>query len=434
MHIFGSDGFRSKYGEGFLTNEYILRFAEAVSKVIKKLDNKSILIARDTRNSGKMIEKKIIKIFIKNGINIFKAGIVPSPCVSSLLKSNKFSLGIMITASHNPASDNGIKLFSKNGYKLDKTIENIIENEMLLNKESYIKSEIKGVEYSIKKPFTNYISKVKQAYFYDKYIDYKILIDCANGAFSKLITQIFKKNRNIKVINNKPNGSNINYKSGAVYPDILYKKLLKYKYDYGVAFDGDGDRVIFVSKEYKGLIETEKILILFTRILKPKKNKIVSSEICNLSLKYESKKTGYSLIEVPVGDRYIIDKVKKTNAIIGAEPSGHYFIAKTSFTMDGLSAMMLFLRLLKLFKDDLNNELHKINFFKRIVKNIKIRKISKNKINQIKKIMKKKVNLKNEKIIIRLSMWDPVLRIYYDYHKKNNFKKYYNQILKLSSL
>lgn len=422
MKIFGSDGYRSKYGEKYLTDEYINRFAKSVTKVKPLIGKKAILIARDTRKSGILIEKKIIKIFCKYGIDTFRAGIIPSPCVSSLLKSKKFSLGIMITASHNPAEDNGIKLFSKSGKKLEKRIENIIEKEMNKGEFSNL-IHLKGKSKKIKLPYLKYIHDIQKAFSFKK-PQHKIIIDCSNGAVCKLVDEIFKEYNNVLVINNHPNGYNINYKCGALHPEKLYSKVKAMNYDYGIAFDGDGDRAIFVSRGYKGQIETEKLIILFSQIFKSKKKYIVSSEICNLALKEEIRKIGFKLIESKVGDRHVIDKVKNYKAIMGAEPSGHFYFTKTGFTMDGLSAAMCFFHLLNKYNDSLNESLKKISFYRRITKDLASNSISEKNLMEVRSLLKQQINLKNEKIIIRLSMWDPKIRIYYDYQYKSNFTAY----------
>ena len=423
MKIFGSDGFRSKYGEKYLTKENINLFAISISYVYRR-SSKPILIARDTRYSGVLIEKQIVKILNSSGLSTVTAGVIPSPCVSSILKSKKYAIGIMITASHNPAEDNGIKLFSMNGSKLEKKIENVIEKRMIYKKHFENKNKKKGKNKNCKHLYKYYLKIIKNKFSY-KPPNHKIVIDCSNGAYSKIITDLFRNVRNIKVINNKPNGKNINFRCGALHPKLLYRKVVELNFDYGIAFDGDGDRAIFVGKKNKGVIETEKLLIFFSRLFKYKKNKyIVSSEICNFALKLNSKKEGFKLVETSVGDRYVIDKVNKISALIGAEPSGHYYIPKSGFTMDGLAAAMCFFQIIKIYGEKFSQKLNEINSNKRLIKNIPIKKISSQKIKIIRKKIKKEIDNKNEKLIIRLSMWDPVMRIYYDFVNKNNFNKY----------
>lgn len=420
--IFGSDGFRSKFGEKYLTYKNIISFAYAVSQSDLLKKNLPVLIGRDTRDTGIIIENIITSALNYLGVNTVTAGIVPSPCMSSLLKQSKYSLGIMITASHNPSEDNGIKLFSSKGLKIDKKIENVLEKKIISQK--YIKELVfkkNGINKIIADPYTKYCNILIKAFDF-KEPNAKLLIDCSNGAFSNLIKYKFKKYKNFKIINDKSNGKNINKNVGALHAKSIIRTLKINNYDFGVSFDGDGDRAIFTSKKY-GVIETEKLIYLFNKFNLSSKI-VVSSEICNLALSGNLDKIGKKLIETEVGDRNVIDKVRETKCDLGAEPSGHFYFSKSANTMDGLAAMLCFVQLINIKKIDLNKMIRQVVHYPRIEKNYSANKLTRNKLKIIKWKIDSLINHKNEKFIIRKSMWDPVIRVYYDYSAKNNFLTY----------
>ena len=260
--IFGDDGFRSQFGKGLMSKKNLEYFALSMSDYIykKNLDKHPIIIARDTRLSGKYIEKLLTKIFISNGINVVLANILPTPGLSKLIELNRYACGIMITASHNPAPDNGIKLFSKTGYKMPLKDERSIE--IGIRKRSYTKRKsLPGrVIFKDKSDYKYYSHIVRDKEVLQ--IKNKIVIDCSNGAMSNIIKDLFSEHKNFEIINCKPNGKNINHKCGALEADNLLKYIKKNKLDFGVAFDGDGDRSVFVSRVY-GVIETEKLFTYF---------------------------------------------------------------------------------------------------------------------------------------------------------------------------
>jgi len=420
--IFGSDGFRSEFGKQYNTFEAINTFAKSLTflKLLKK-NNFPVLIGRDSRESGKIVENILCSNLTYAGINVCCVGVISSPAISSILRAKKFSLGVMITASHNPAKDNGIKLFSNNGFKLEKKYENEIEKKIIYNihKKLKYKKNI-GKSFSIFEPYKIYLDSLSSIKFSNT-LSEKILIDASNGSSSEALKYIFKRKKNIKIINASPNGKNINKNCGALHPQLLLKKVRKYNFDYGIAFDGDGDRAIFVEKEI-GEIQTEKLIVFFS--LFSKKKYVVSSEICNLSLKKNLSIFKKKLIETQVGDRHVIDKTIKLKTFMGAEPSGHYFFSSPANTMDGLAALFMFFKLLDKYGKSLSKEIYSLSHCKRIKKNYKYSSNNLKKIDRIKKEISHLLDHENEKLIIRKSMWDPLIRVYYDYEKVSKFKIY----------
>ena len=430
MKVFGNDGFRSKFGYKYMTIEFLSAFSFGIIDYYKNKDyDLPILIGRDTRSSGLIIEKLLVSIINYGGINTVSAGIIPTPGLSFILKPELYSMGIMITASHNPYYDNGIKLYSNNGFKLLKIEEKIIERNILkrLNKKSYIFKGKIGIH---KKPnllYKKYALGIKNIFKRVNITD-KILIDCSNGAFSDVAKIALKDYPNVVFINVSPNGHNINLKCGALESGRLLKIIRKNKFDYGIAFDGDGDRAIFVNRVY-GVIEAEKLIVLFSKLLNQGNKTVISTEICNKGLEENLNNMGHKLFQTEVGDRIVVETAIEEKAILGAEPSGHYYFPNCSNTMDGLIAVFYFFELLEKYNNNFIEVIKGLNHFKRIKKDIPIENTQEINLDSLRKNIKIMINNPNEKLIIRQSMWDPVLRVYYDYKKQNNFEVFENLIL-----
>ena len=425
--IFGDDGFRSVYGKNFMTKSNIRNFAISVAIYIhkKKINKYPIILARDTRSSGVIIEKLLTKVFISSGINVVRAGILPTPGLSKLIELDNYCLGIMITASHNPANFNGIKIFSRTGYKMKAREEEVIE-KLMREKQKIIKKKTKGFNQVINNSVQKYTNQILKEINFSLQ-KYKVAIDCSNGAMSFVAKELFSANKNILLVNNKPNGNNINDKCGALETKKLLKFIKKNKYDFGMAFDGDGDRAVFVSLHY-GIIEPEKIFLLLCKSLSRnfKLDNIVVSEVFNYGIIKIIEKYFGNLWITKAGDRNIIEKIKVKNSLLGAEPSGHFNYPRVSKSMDGAITMILFLNLINKKNFYLDKELKKIKMYNRKIKNIDLSKFNKENINL--KKLNRLCNNDNERILARTSMWEPVLRLYYDFKSRDNFYCYEKQI------
>ena len=217
-------------------------------------------------------------------------------------------------------------------------------------------------------------------------------------------------------------GQNINLGCGALEAENLLSLVRSGNYDYGVAFDGDGDRSVFVSSDY-GVIESEKLLCLFYQLLEPSHDSkvVISTEICNLALAHNLHALGANLIETEVGDRFVSEEVRNMNAVIGAEPSGHYYFPLISKSMDGFLGLHHFLKLIEVSGKELPDQLAKLKHYDRVRKDISLENNNRIDIDSIKKELLLKIDPNEEKLVIRRSMWDPVLRVYYDYVKTNRF-------------
>ena len=430
MRIFGNDGFRSEFGKKYMTKKFLLAFANGIADYLSINSHAfPVLIGKDTRSSGNIIFDIVASTLCLRGVNIINAGIVPSPGLSAILNPNRYSLGIMITASHNPASDNGIKIFQNTGFKLDakneRKIENFI-NSYLVGKKNIINVNL-GRIYKSDEILDDYIFRIRNKYPIRN--GKKIIIDCSNGAFSITAKHALCDYDNLEFVNDKPNGININHECGALKTNNILTKVKNSGFDFGVAFDGDGDRAIFVSREY-GVIETEKLIFLFSKLLSNKKNTTVSTEICNKGLEDNFKDINFKLIQTEVGDRNVINSVIANDAILGAEPSGHYYFPEMSNSMDGLIALLQFMELIEFYGDSIIEVLHSLRHYKRMTSNINVNEKTVNNIESVRSDICSFIDGNNEKIVIRQSMWDPLIRVYYDYLNINNFDNINKLILK----
>lgn len=410
--IFGDDGFRSLYGRKFMTKKFLKVFSYSLSNYMKKKKITKLVIGCDTRYSAKFIFDLFSK-YIDIDIQLYYLEIVTLGELSYETKINKYQLALMITASHFHYSYNGIKLLDASGQKLSRDNEKIIEDYINL----YLKNYKSNNFISYKRKIISTKSKIYSQYIYRSFRlpqKKRILIDCANGSASVFFNTFFKSKR-VKLINNKPDGRNINLKCGAYYYN---NKQFFNDYDYSIHFDGDADRVIFKTKKY-GELSPEFLVFAFCYYNRFRfKNKTISSsEIVNSSLNSLLININYKLKLSKVGDRNVFEKMKQSNSILGFEPSGHYTFNNKINTMDGIYAFMKFLPIID--NDELINKCLKIfRLRKRII-------ISLNQSSNKKKISLNKINLKlnnliypsEEYILLRKSIWSSKFRLYYDFEK-----------------
>ena len=349
--FFGTDGIRGKTNESFINEEFLSDLAIALTLFFgrQKGAKKRLVIGKDTRLSGYMIESIMCGIFLSRGWDCIPIGVIPTSAISSSVKVGKFDFGVMISASHNSYEDNGIKIFNKHGEKLNDNdeleIENIIESEKekLLCKSSHIGKIIK--KNFIAQDYVHHLlSTIPKGM---KFSQLKVVLDCANGSAYKIAPQIFE-NIGIDLILEavNPNGKNINQKCGALYPKKLSKLVIKNKADLGISFDGDSDRLVLCDKNGE-ILNGDKILaIAGSSMLKQNKLKnkaIVSTKMANIGLKDYLQQRGINLFVTDVGDRYVMNEMKKQNINLGGEQSGHLIFSDHSFTGDGiLSALQIF--------------------------------------------------------------------------------------------
>ncbi len=415
--IFGTDGIRSEYGIYPLDEDSIRKLGKAIGIAIK---GSKILIGRDTRRSGIEIEN-LLNISLSRETDIKSCGIVPTPVLSFLVANGDFDFGIMITASHNPYYDNGIKLFKHNGEKCEDVAEKIEEIFFSLEDINEISTPIESVLYEPGDKYKDYIRGViKNENLLLKRKNkkpQKIIIDCANGAFFKEAQETFSSLgfTEIIYINNKPDGTNINENCGALYTDQLSKTVKAESADLGVAFDGDGDRLICVDKN-GFVLNGDHMILLIAKYLKNKKNEnsiVIGTTMANLGFEKALNKNDIDLIRTDVGDKFVYNEMKKTGAILGGEQSGHIII-KGFKTGDGLLSALYFISAINYFEINVHDIFKQIYIYPQIIKSYPVS----DKIpienwvemqNEIEKFNRE--HGKNSRLVIRYSGTEPKIRV-----------------------
>jgi len=350
--LFGTDGIRGIANEYPITPDMVMQIGQAIAYILKGRKHCSrIVIGKDTRLSGYMIESSLVAGICSMGTDVILVGPMPTPGVAFLTTNLDADAGIIISASHNPYQDNGIKIFSKNGYKLSDDEELQIEELVLSRKLStlLVNSENLGRVTREEDAGGRYIVFLKNSF--PKYLDLegiKIVLDCANGATYKVAPTLFKEMRaEVIELNVNPNGRNINLNCGSLYPETLAKVVVETKSDIGLAFDGDGDRLIAVD-EKGNIINGDMILAICAKRLKDenklKNDTVVTTVMSNLGLSIALKEMGIKNVVAKVGDRYVLEEMIKHDCILGGENSGHVIFREYHTTGDGiLTALQLLL-------------------------------------------------------------------------------------------
>nr|QGT50380.1 phosphoglucosamine mutase [uncultured Helicobacter sp.] len=364
--IFGTDGVRGRAGE-VITPSSVIRLGTSAGIHFRthSLSNK-ILVGKDTRRSGYMIENALVASLVSVGYDVIQIGPMPTPAVAFLTEDMRCDAGIMISASHNPFDDNGIKFFNHSGYKLDQqeeeSIESYYHNEGILTHDLKKGYEI-GSSKRIDDVVGRYIVHIKNSF--PKHLTLKgmrIVCDCANGAAYRVAPTVLKElGADVIVINNKPNGFNINEQCGAMHPDILANEVKTYRADVGFALDGDADRIVVVDNE-GNIVNGDKLIgalaVYQKQIGDLKNDAIVATLMSNLALEEFLKSHHIKLHRCNVGDKYVWEEMQKYDLNFGGESSGHIIFSDYAKTGDGLVSALQVLSLLltsnKSSKDALN--------------------------------------------------------------------------------
>ena len=341
MKLFGTDGIRARAGEFPLNAAAITAIGQAIGE---KLGG-PVLVGRDTRVSSPWILGFLEKGFKEAGVVVDDAAVIPTPAIALLtregVRDRKYSGGVMISASHNPFEDNGIKVFSSDGTKLTDTVEEQIERRILelhpqgANGTTDAMSDV-TVSSQHWEIYRNRYEELLQSHFpTGKWLaGFHIAVDCANGAMSAVAPEMLKKlGADVQVICASPDGHNINENCGAVHLGTLSNTMKSGAADFGVAFDGDGDRSLFVSRNGK-IVDGDAVLLVMARRMKPAT--VIGTSMTNYALETMLRAQGVALTRVAVGDRYVFEEMQRSGAALGGEPSGHIIFSDFRLSGDGL--------------------------------------------------------------------------------------------------
>lgn len=415
--FFGTDGIRGRVGDHPITADCMLKIGWAIGSIIADRKNKKILIGKDTRVSGYMIESALQAGLSAAGANVYLLGPMPTSGIAYLTQTLSAELGIVISASHNPYDDNGIKLFTGEGFRLSAALEKEIENK-LEQTITTVDSQLLGKAKRIDDAAGRYIEYCKSAIpRYTHFENYKLIVDCANGATYHIAPHVFSElGADVTAINVSPNGFNINKECGSNHPEVIRSRVLEAQADVGIAFDGDGDRVILI--DHRGeILDGDEILYIIVKGLIESGNYsggIVSTEMSNQGLELAMKELGLAFERVEVGGQHVINALKYNHWTLGGEPSGHITYLRTNTTDDGIIAALLVLQTMHQSGKSLHDLKHGIKKFPQRVVNIAHNgtpvDLQQNDIINLVKEAELKLG-KNGRLLLRNSGTQPLVRI-----------------------
>jgi len=412
---FGTDGIRGRVGEFPITPEFVMKLGWAAGKVFASQGKRHILIGKDTRISGYMFESALEAGLSAAGVDIGLLGPMPTPGIAYLTRTFHADAGIVISASHNPFYDNGIKFFSANGSKLDDETEEAIEALMDESME-IVASDKLGKAKRIEDAAGRYIEFCKSTVFGLSLKGMRIVLDCAHGATYQIAPAVFSElGAEVFSIGNAPDGLNINEMVGSTSPEALQRKVVEMEADLGIAFDGDGDRVMMV--DHKGeAIDGDELIFMIARNqqdLDELQGGVVGTLMTNMGMELALKELNIPFVRANVGDRYVLQQLQEHNWALGGENSGHLLCLNSTTTGDGIVAALQVLKALLGHGQKLHDFKQGMTKFPQIMKNVKV--VDKS-IVDCDKVQKAVSQVESElagrgRVLLRPSGTEPVIRV-----------------------
>src|SRR5216684_4141073 len=416
---FGTDGIRGR-ANGLITPELALKVGQAAGLVFQRGEYRHrVVIGKDTRLSGYMIEYAMVAGFTSVGMDVLLLGPMPTPAVAMLTRSMRADLGVMISASHNLYDDNGIKLFGPDGYKLSDTVEHEIERlvDSDLSKR-LAKSAALGRAKRIDGVHDRYIEFAKRTLPKNLSLDgLRVVVDCANGAAYRVAPEaLWELGAEVISIGTEPDGFNINKDCGTTEPDALCHKVREMRADIGIALDGDADRVVIVDERGR-VIDGDQLLAVIAESWKGDGrlavSGIVATVMSNLGLERYLEKLGISLARTPVGDRYVLDHMRSHGYNVGGEASGHIILSDYTTTGDGLLAALQVLAVVKKHDEPVSEVCHRFDPLPQVLKNVRYKSgkpLENAEVRSAIEHAEARLNV-HGRLIIRPSGTEPVIRV-----------------------
>ena len=431
---FGTDGIRGPV-ESIITPEACLKIGHATGIVMKELGWDTVVIGKDTRISGYMLESALQAGFIAAGVNVRLLGPLPTPGVAYLTKTLRNKFGVVISASHNDFLDNGIKIFNEGGEKISRDIEKRIEKYLASDLTPVATSDI-GKAYRFDESGPRYIEFCKSTVPSDiSFSSLRIVLDCANGACYKVSPEVFEElGAEVITIGNEPDGYNINQECGSTHPEVIKEAVIKHRADYGISRDGDGDRVILVDE--KGCLLDGDDLLYILAFSNPNRtgewSGVVGTQMSNLGLEQGIQKLGYKFVRADVGDKYVSEMLAKKGWMLGGETSGHIICKDLVSTGDGTIAALKVISSLLLLEKKPSEVLS--NYTKIPQINIAVNVSNKDIINDkelISFLKEIESDITIGRLLVRPSGTEPKIRIMVEASEKKVAEKYAKDIEKI---
>lgn len=438
MKYFGTDGIR-RIANTELTPEFVYKIAKAgayvLTKNVKEGSKPRIIIGRDTRISGTLIESAMTAGFLSSGADVELVGVVPTPAIAYLTKKTNADMSVVISASHNTFEYNGIKFFSNKGTKIPDSIEEEIEEAIdssIAYKKEINSNEIgiSTVKENLVDDYFNFVVNIfkKDIEEYNRE-DFVVGIDTANGATYKIAEKIFKElGIKYKIINNTPDGININKGCGSTHLEALKKYVLENNLSMGIAYDGDGDRCLTVNEKGEE-VNGDIILAIIADYMKKnnelEKNKIVATIMSNIGLNKYAENNNIDLVQTKVGDRYVLEEMLKNGGNLGGEQSGHIILSDFNLTGDGIVTSLMVIKILLESKKSFSEICNILTIYPQILINVKVKEFDMDKYPEISDIISKtEKELSGEgRVLIRKSGTEPLFRIMLEGKDKEYIEK-----------
>lgn len=426
MKYFGTDGIR-RIANTELTPEFVYKIAKAgayvLTKHVEKGKTPKIIIGRDTRISGTLIESAMTAGFLSSGANVELVGVVPTPAIAYLTKKTNADMSVVISASHNSFEYNGIKFFSNKGTKIPDSIEEEIEEaiDSGIACEKMIKDNAIGVSEVREDLIDDYIDFVNNIFKEDikklNREDFIVGLDTANGATYKVAEKIFKNlGIKCKIINNTPDGININQDCGSTHLERLKQFVVENKLSMGIAYDGDGDRCLTVNEKGEE-VNGDIIIAIIADYMKKKnkleKNRVVATVMSNMGLNKYAEKNNLELVQTQVGDRYVLEEMLKNGGNLGGEQSGHIILSDFNLTGDGIVTSLMVLKILMEENKSFSELCELVTIYPQTLVNVRVKNYDMDKYPDIKEIIEKTEKELNGdgRILIRRSGTEPLIRV-----------------------
>jgi phosphoglucosamine mutase len=432
--LFGTDGVRGKAGEPPLDGKTVRRLGAALVRALHASRSPRLLVGRDTRESSEWIEREIAHGAIGEGATIVSAGVIPTPAVAYLTKTQGFDTGIMISASHNPFEDNGIKMFSGAGEKFTERLE--VEVEQAVADPSWdaqggAAGAVPQQDYS-----ETYLAHLQRVIPDPRPLKgTRIAIDCANGATTTTARRVFEAvGLDVTVLAAEPNGRNINLHCGSTVPQMLAEHVVQGGYRLGIAFDGDGDRAIFVDAR-GAIVDGDAVLLMCGKQMKRERrlrgDAVVATVMSNIGLELALRDVGIELIRCPVGDKYVMEQLLTRHLSLGGEQSGHVIFPEFLYTGDGQITALNVLRTIASTGRELADLASELTTYPQVLLNVRVRE--KRNLTEVPAIAEAMAKVEHRladhgRLLVRYSGTEPLLRVMLEGRNQDEIRTWAEEI------
>ena len=435
--LFGTDGVRGKAGQYPLDVPTVRRLGAALALALRHADERVRLISgRDTRESGSWIEQELAVGLWSQGAGLTSAGVIPTPAIAYLTQQMGYTAGVVISASHNPFEDNGIKVFSGTGEKFTERLEERVES-IVADLDMGMVSGLSRTEVGHIDCRSAYISQLLRILPPDeRNKSVRIVVDCANGATTTVAPRLFKElGFDARCIGCEPDGRNINLNSGSTVPDRLARTVVEGGYRLGIAYDGDGDRAIFVDATGR-IVDGDAVLLMCAKQMKAegrlKGNAVVATVMSNIGLERALRETGIETVRCSVGDKYVMEEMMKRGLSLGGEQSGHVICSEYLFTGDGIATSLNVLRTMAATGRELGDLASELTTYPQVLLNLRVEhRVDLKTIPEVAAVLSSVESrlAGNGRLLVRYSGTEPLLRVMLEGRDEGDIRRWGQEIV-----